>query len=352
MQPRGSDRSRAIGGKVILHSRISKGWTPRTPKTLTHSEHPGTTVLWDEEYFEVVSADGMQGGGVRYVLEPWREEHTIRTFEHYDDATEARLNADYERTRKQRRRSVLTRLSGVLLGNLPSPVQNHLGNEMGSSPMGMTLLSCIPPLVLVGICAFLQAGAKIAQTPSPVPIWLSFLSVLLAAESGLRFFVAMSQNRPMGSLLGTIAYVLFRALAGSGRSDLPKPFEEQGDGVFFMVPPPDDVALRDSITMRAPMLTLLPAGEQARVARHFGYNYRESAFGLAWIILIFALIGVVTSWIKVQDGRGSTAVISLLVAATLAIEQLYRLVALRQGPKGSMLGVFVRPFVRDLLAKR
>ncbi len=350
--PYGSDRARAVGDKLILHSRISKGWTPRTPKTLTNSEHPGTTVLWDDEYFEVLSAELMQEGGVRYVLVPWREEHTIRKFEPYDEESEARIAADYTRAKKQQRLSVLTRISGIVLGHLPAPVQNHLGNELGISPMRMTLVSCIPPLVLFGVCAYLKGGAMIDEKVSPIPVWLWCVTVFLVLESGIRFFVAMSQNRPMGSLPGTIVYALFRALAGSRAGHLPKATEESGDGVFFMVPPPDDVALRDSLTMRAPMLTLLPAGEQARVARHFGYNYREHAFGITWVLLGFALVGVGSSWVKVQNGRGSTAVISLIVAVALAIEQLYRLVALRHGPAGSVLGVLVRPFLRDLLAKR
>lgn len=352
MRPHGSDRVRAAGEKVILNAPISKGWTPRTPKTLTNSEHPGTTVLWDDAYFEVLSAEVMQEGGVRYVLVPWRDEHTIRRFEQYDEESEARIAADYTRAKKQQRLSVLMRISGIVLGHLPSPVQNHLGNELGISPMRMTLVSCIPPLILLGVCAYLKGGAMIEEKVSPIPVWLWFLTLFLVLESGIRFFVAMSQNRPMGSLPGTIVYAGFRLLAGSRASHLPKATEETGDGVFFMVPPPDDVALRDSITMRGPMLTLLPAGEQARVARHFGYNYREHAFGLAWVLFAFAVLGVGTSWVKVQNGRGSTAILALVVAGALAIEQLYRLIALRRGPAGSVLGVLVRPFVRDLLAKR
>jgi len=336
---------------VILHSRISKGWTPRRPKTLTSAEFPGTTVVWGEESFEVLTAEEMQNGGVRYVLAPWRDEHTIRTLVRYDEESEARLTADYDRARRQRRFSILTRVSGILVGFLPAPVQNRLGNELGVSPMRLTVVSCISPVVLLGVCAYLQAGAMIGQQPSPIPIWLWLVAGFLLFESGIRFFVAMSQNRAMGSLFGTIAYVIFQALAGARGRDLPKAFEEPGDGVFFMIPPPADVALRDSITLRAPMLTLLSAGEQLRVARNYGFNYREHAFGLTWTILIITLLGVATSWVKVQHGRG-TALISLLVAGMLAVEQIYRLVSLQRRPTGSVLGFFVRPFVRDLLRKR
>src|SRR5688572_7959016 len=105
MQPHGGDRVRVVGERIILLSPIAKGWTARVPKQGTHSEHPGTAVLWDEQYFEVVSAD-MTAGGVRYVLMPWREEHTIRQFAAYDEASEAERIADYSAAEKQRKGSV------------------------------------------------------------------------------------------------------------------------------------------------------------------------------------------------------------------------------------------------------
>src|SRR6476661_946486 len=96
MQAYGSDRVRADDGeRVVLLSRIPKAWTPRAPKTLTTAEFPGTAVLWEERYFEVVSAEPLPQGGVRYVLEPWQEMHAMRTVDHYDDAHEAARMEDY-----------------------------------------------------------------------------------------------------------------------------------------------------------------------------------------------------------------------------------------------------------------
>src|SRR5258706_9014327 len=76
MQAYGSDRVRSEDGeRVVLLSRIPKAWTPRAPKTLTTAEFPGTAVLWEERYFEVLSAEALPQGGVRYVLGPWQEMH-------------------------------------------------------------------------------------------------------------------------------------------------------------------------------------------------------------------------------------------------------------------------------------
>lgn len=346
--PHGTDRVRVAGAKIIIFSRLAKGWTPRALKTRTSAEFPGTAVYWEEQYFEVVAADAGPSGGIRYVLEPWRDDHVIRQFVSYDEESEARIAADHALAAKQRRNSSLTSLSSMVLGHLPSPVQNRLGNEMGVSPNRMTLLSCIPPVVLFGVCLFIIAGAVIKQVSSPVPFWLLIVSFLLFVETIPRFIVAMSQRRGIGSLLGTLAYMIFYVSAGARKKNLPEPLQEPGDGVFFMIPPPEDVALRDSITMRGPMLTLLTPGEQAHVARVHGYDYRDHAFGLAWIILISSILGVITSWMQVQQGQ-LLAVVSLLLASALAVEQVIRLNAFRRGPAGSMLAFVVRPFVRDLL---
>jgi hypothetical protein len=216
------------------------------------------------------------------------------------------------------------------------------------SPNRMTLLSCIPPVVLLGVCVFIVVGAVIKQERPPVPLWLLILAFLLFVETIPRFIVAMSQRRGIGSLLGTLGYMIFYLASGSRKKNLPEPLQEPGDGVFFMIPPPEDVALQDSITMRGAMLTLLTPAEQARLARVYGFNYRDHAAGLAWIILVFSIFGVVSSWTQIQQGQ-PMAVVSLLVAGALAVEQIIRLNAFRRGPAGSMLAFAVRPFARDLL---
>lgn len=349
MQSYGSDRVRAVAGKLVLQSRIPKGWIPRTPKTLTQSEFPGTTVLWEDEYFEVVAADVMEGG-IRYVLVPWREDHTIRTFERYDTESEAQRVADWEKARRQRGLSVLARLSGIVLGHAPSPVQHRLTSDLGVSAARMTIVSCLPSLVLLGVCAWLKAGSALRQEPSPIPVWLWALAVLLVFESAVRFLVAMLQNRGMGSLFGAVVYMIIHSLAPRQKG-LPSPFIEHGEAAFFMVPPSDDVALRDSLTMRGPLLTLLTPAEQQRLADRFGFDYRQhSAFALTWTILVITILGVASSMLKLQSGRGITAFISLVVAGGLALEQILRLFALQRGPAGSVLGILVRPFMRKMLS--
>lgn len=337
MLTHGADRVRQAGDRVILQSAIAKGWTPRTPKTLTNSEHPGTAVLWDEEYYEVVEATALQSGGVRYVLMLWREDHTIRTFESYDAASESLRIADHERVRRQRRAGLLTRLSGVVLGFLPGPVQMHLENELGVRATRMTLLSCVPPMVILGICVYAQAEAKMKRVESPVSMLVWPIVIFLALESVIRFFVVMSQGRPMGSLFGSIGYGFYYLLSKK-RDQLPSARGGRGYSVAF-APPPEDVAIRDSLTLKEPLLTLLSPAEQKQLAERVGYDYRRTASGVAWVILVAAAIGAYTS----------STVVAMLIAGAVAVEQALRLVKLRREPTGSIFGVLVRPFVRDLL---
>ena len=347
----GGDRVRSAGDKVILHSAISKGWTPRRAKTAVHAEYPGTAVLWEEQYYEVVTAELLPLGGIRYVLVPWRDDHVIRVSDRYDEESEAARLADYRAAAAQRKKSIGARVAGVLFGHFPAHVQEHLQNELGVMPARMTIISCLPIVGALGVCAYLTADAALAEEPSPVPIWLAILLLPLMLESGVRFLVAMQQNRGMGSLLGTIAYVLFW-YATPAKKKWPSPFEPGRGHELFTLPPPDDVVLRDKLEMRSTWMTLLTPAEQTHLAERYGYDYRSHAYGLTWIILIFSAAGAVSSAVKVVDGNGGfSALSSLVIAGLLAVEQVSRLLTLKRGPAGSVLGVLVRPFMRDMLER-
>jgi hypothetical protein len=347
MLTHGSDRARRVGEKVILQSAIPKGWTPRTPKSLTHAEFPGTTVLWEEQYFEVIEATATPTGGVRYVLAEWRDSHTIRTFEHYDADSEALRVADHQRATRQRRSSLLSRLSGMVLGYLPAPVQMHLENELGVRASRMTMLSCIPPLVFFGIALVAHVEATMRRALSPVPGLLWPILVLLTFESFLRFFVVMSQGRPMGSALGVLGYAIYRQLSKKP-DQRPPTVGGRGDSVAFTAPS-ENVALRGSFEVKEPLLTLLTPAEQKKLAERFGYDYRKTAFGVAWAILTCAAAGVFTSYVKLEKSGSVTSFLSMFVAAGVVLEQALRLYSLRRGPAGSVFGVLVRPLVRNLL---
>ncbi|HYC62308.1 MAG TPA: hypothetical protein VEK79_22340 [Thermoanaerobaculia bacterium] len=333
MLTHGGDRARRAGERVILQSAIPKGWTAREPKTNTSPEHPGTAVLWDEEYFEVVEASASPSGGVRYVLMAWRDEHAIRTLSHYDAESEALRLEDHQRVMRQRKASFAASLSGIVLGHLPADVQNHLENELGVRATRLTLISCIPPVVILGFCLLGHVEAVKQQQLSPIPIIVWPIIALLAFESFIRFFVVMSQGRPMGTSLGFLGYAIYRLVSGKG---MPAP--ARGASVAF-IEPTEDVALRGSFEIKEPLLTLLSPAEQSKLAERFGFNYRRTASVVASVILAAAAIGAITS----------ESPLAMLIAAAVAVEQAVRLVALRRGPVASIFAPLVRPFARNLL---
>src|SRR6185436_7440513 len=126
----GSDRVRVDGERIVLSSRLPKGWTARVARTLTSAEFPGTAVLWDEQYFEVVAAQSLPHG-VRYTLEPWPDPHAMRVTARYDEASEAALAAEWRAAIAREKKRKTAGALALLAGHLPAIVQERLGAELG-----------------------------------------------------------------------------------------------------------------------------------------------------------------------------------------------------------------------------
>ena len=162
MQGYGTDRVRRGKGEqwIILSSR-SKGWVPRTPATMTARDRPGTAVMCEETYYEVVAAVAVEGG-IRYVLEPWRDEHVMRVVDAYDATSEARRAADHRDVVRRDRGRISANLLGLLTGQLPGPVQERMGNELGIWPARLTLISILPAMTVVGLVVNLYVHRRMA----------------------------------------------------------------------------------------------------------------------------------------------------------------------------------------------
>lgn len=346
MQSYGTDRVRRGNGEQwIILSRQSKGWVPRTPAAVTRNDRPGTTVRWEEKYYEVVSATGT-GGGIRYVLEPWRDENVMRLVDDYDEASEARRQADHHDGVRRERGRVSANVLAIFTGQLPSAVQERMGNDLGIWPARLTLISVVPAMIFVGVVVNLAAHRKMEQE-APLPLWLLLLAGYLFVESAIRFVVAMTQNQPMGSAVGFMAWSIFY-LASPRRKHLVRPLEEsRGPLVPEMTP---EEAASDRYLLLEPFLTLLSPAEQDRLAEKFGFDYRKMASIVAAVILTFGVLGAVNSVSLLMEGARLSPALSLLFAGALAAEQVVRLMKLRDRPAGSVLGALVRPLARKLLA--
>ncbi len=318
-------------------SPIDKGWTARVPKSLTSAEFPGTAILWEESYFEVVAAERQRRGAMRYVLEPWRETLTMRLIDRYDAESEGRRIEEQRKALQRAGARKWANAMGVLTGHLPAIVQQELASELGIHSPRLTLISIageyavLAALILFSVNRLMEGGTR----PAGVLIAAAFR----AAEGAIRFAVNWTQSRAIGSIVGWIGYALYHAVSARG----PSPFAVEKGQATTITTAPAEVAAHDAFTMREPFLTLLAPAEQARAAMLHGYDYRHESTTVAVMILFFCAVCAVSSYTM-------KAPLSLLAAGALGVEQIFRLIAFRRGPAGSVLRFAVRPFVRKLLA--
>jgi hypothetical protein len=329
MKSYGSDRvRRGEGERIVLSSRAPKGWTARVEKTLTSAEFPGTAVLWEERYFEVVRAEP-DADGVRYILEPWRDRHAMRITDRYDEESEALRIEELRKAHQREKHRKSANALALLTGHLPAVAQERLGRELGVLPARITMISVVGEYAVVAAMLLWLVNGTVTSTPRPFAAILIFC--YLGLETTVRFFIVWTQSRPIGSTLGFIVYLLFNGL----------PATEKGFAIPIPMPSPE-VQARDTLTLSEPLVTLLPPSDQTRIAARFAYDYRRLSVPVAIFILIFAVGGVITA-------LRTNAVLMLLFASLLSIEQMVRLLALRNGPAASVFGWLVRPFLRKLL---
>ncbi|HVR39029.1 MAG TPA: hypothetical protein VMU84_08025 [Thermoanaerobaculia bacterium] len=346
----GTDRLVIDGDRFLLSTRLPKGWKARIERTLTSAEFPGTAVLWEEEYYEVVEIAPIgDTGGVRYCLMLWRDEHAIRTADRYDEAAEEHRHAEHRAAIRHQKNRFRANLFSVILGQTPAVVQTRLSYELGINEVRMTLLSTIPAFLAFIALGQQVVGSIINGTPSGIPLWVHFLVIGLFAETVIRVMIAWTQNRPVGSFFGILGYILYYYLFARNRAATPSPFDKEKGKALIWTEPPPDVAIIEDLETKAPFFTLLSAEEQRRLAQRYGYDYRANARVIAGIIFTGAVCGVITSIRSLSMHPGFGPFVSLVVAGYLTIEQLVRFMAFGRGPSGSALAFLVRPLARKYL---
>jgi hypothetical protein len=348
----------AAGGALALTCASSKGWRPRTPRTRTSVEHPGSAVEWEGEIFEVLDAVPLADGRTRYRLAAWDSRHAIRTLDRYDaDAETSRAVERSERVRdlRSRRTSVLL---APLVGHLPAHVQEEMEKQFGARAVGLTIASAFPLFVLGFLSAFNQltasvgSGLSAAGGPQRLTVfpWLAWLpapaGMFLLLESTLRLASAFVASRPCGSLLGVLAYEAWLA-AGGKRYGRPLAVRVEA--------PPDPVRdAGDRYHLLEPIAALLRPDEQKILAERFRFDpVRWGRRTAAWLAA-FAALNVLVSLVQMAAGRGGTGdFLWLLAGIALLFEQLARRRVLARGlPAGSVLGAVVRPLAREMLRER
>src|SRR5581483_2162777 len=345
MQPCGSDRVREVaGGRILLYSRYPKPWQTRSAKTNTSPEHPGTALFWEEAIFEVVSAEAQQGGGVRYVLEPWRDEHAMRVTDRYDEESEAHRLAQHNAALRREKHRIAVKLSGFLAGHLPAAIQEELASELGLFAPNMTMMSVAGVLAVV-VALILTIVHRYMN--GEMILWHVVMAAYLLQESCYRLVRVFMHHRPTGSLIGILFYSM--AYAAGWKRGMPPPTQEpKGNGIYIREEH-EDTKLRDAFHLREPLVTLLPPDEQSRLAERFDYDYKPHSKPVAVLLLVLSPLGVFTSVRTIAAQPTGGAILSLLCAGGVALEQILRLHAFQHGPAGSVFGILARPMTRRLL---
>ncbi|MEP6769235.1 MAG: hypothetical protein ABJC61_11235 [Acidobacteriota bacterium] len=327
-------------GSVALTCAVSKGWAGRGTRTATRAEHPGTAVRWHEAIYEVIDASPLATGGVRYRLGPWEERHAIRVLEAYDPpAEEARFSERARRVGSVRERR-LAILFSPLIGHLPGDVQERLESEIGAPAVAMTVVSSLPLFALgsLGLLSHLLGvfgGPPLFSWVPPVP-----LAVFLAAESAVRIGSAWIAGRPMGSLAGVLFHRIVLAIRGG---------EKPRAGIAAARPAslPD----RDLFRLLEPALSLLPRPDQRELERRYDFDALKWGRITAGLLFLVGALNVLASLAAFAGNLAQAGDIAWLIAGTaLCSEQAVRYRDISGGkPRGSALGIAVRPFAARLL---
>ena len=240
-------------------------------------------------------------------------------------------------------------LLGFLTGHLPAAVQQDLAHEIGINAVRLTEVSAIPELVPAIVCLNMIVGARIGNASAPrIPFVVLLLAGYMLLDGAIRFKYAWLNNRPMGSVFGLIGYGIYYLFAPHEAKRVAPLASEKGWGIYEKEIDAD-VKLRDAVRMREPLFTLLSAREQQRIAERYDFDYRRHASAIAWVILVFALLGAATEFNALRHTGRTSALISMLTAGYLGSEQIYRLTILGTRPVGSAIGYLVRPFLRRFL---
>jgi hypothetical protein len=339
---------RAPDGSWLLTATVSKGWTARSPATRTSVEHPGSAVVWEDERYEVVDAEVVPGAGVRYHLAPWDDAHVIRVQSHYNASEESRRRQEVKDLESRRVVRLLLIVGSPFTGLLPVEVQERLEREYGAPATSLTLVSTVIPFVFGFFCLFalllaavgVVMGGGIGDLLSVAPIL--FFGVFLLIESCFRFAIGMSEERPIGSILGTLPWAVYEAIRGRKGSGLSKARGTDDELTAH--------ALMDAYVMKEPFLGLLSAAEQRVLHERFAFDPLKWGRRTAISVLLFMCAQAVFSIRLLGLGAGGTVFLPLLLALGLIVEQVTRLAALSKGePSGSILAFLVRPFAARLL---
>jgi hypothetical protein len=204
--------------RLRLETPVERNWRPRIEGDQIRSAHPGTALLFQDRYYEVMLCEPGEDGLIHYHLSPWRDDSLIRQAAELSAATSEQAAIDHREERQRHKRSTLLLVATPLLGLLPSRDQIRLEKEYGADPIFNTTISAILIGLPASVITWLGIAASIGSSfgsPAAGARQYTGLALYFLAESLIRGSSALTAGQPVGSVPVVIVAELVRAIRGS-----------------------------------------------------------------------------------------------------------------------------------------
>ncbi len=196
------------------------GWKSRSFSPTGHVLFPGSTIEFENTFYEIVFQDYEVGPPLMicYYLKLWDDRFPIRLQFHYnEEECRHQAHAFKERIQSNRENLALAILA-PLAGMLPEEDQITLSNRYGIPATRMTFLSALVLLIPGGFGIIFTLARLFGEVEFPGPPWTHWLypsGFYLFCESLLRMFSAARMEEPVGSLYVSFPILLWRAIRKS-----------------------------------------------------------------------------------------------------------------------------------------
>lgn len=195
--------------EVWIYSAFQKdNWVAHKPGDFTHADYPGTAIQIGKDIFEILTVEetAEPGYAVRYGLKKWDPQFAVRQIFPFTPETQARLSADYlEEKHKQDLRARILWLF-PLAGLAPDPVQREWEKK---TALNMTVVSATSAVTTVIV--FLILTSIFGRSPGSKA--LLYFMEYLGIESFVRLLWIVFTRKPHGTLVLTLPYMLWEAVA-------------------------------------------------------------------------------------------------------------------------------------------
>ncbi len=187
-------------------------WLARKAGDFIHAEHPGTAIQISDDLLEILTVEGTSKPGyvVRYGLKKWDPKHAVRVCIPYTPQTQARSAAEY--LDDQAKHALRARILWMfpLAGLAPDPMQREWEAK---TALNMAAVSGFSTLTTLAV--YITLGQIYGRFPPNrgLLVLINYLGV----ESFFRLLWIVSTGKPHGTILLTLPYLFWEAVARPDR---------------------------------------------------------------------------------------------------------------------------------------